>query len=104
MRRFPSEPERVLWRALRGSRLGVPFRRQVVIDNRYIADFVAPSLRLVVEVDGGVHAQRRAADAQRDRDLSRLGFQVLRMPAELVMRDLHAAVALVLLAVKSTRR
>ena len=100
MRRFASEPERRLWRELRGSRLGVAFRRQVVIDNRYIADFLGPSLGLVVEVDGGVHALRRAADVRRDRDLARLGFHVLRVPAEVVMRDLEAAANLVSAAVE----
>jgi hypothetical protein len=63
MRLHAQEPDRALWRELRGGQLGVAFRRQVVLGNRYIADFVAPSLRLVVEVDGAVHAQRGVADA-----------------------------------------
>jgi very-short-patch-repair endonuclease len=73
MRLFAQEPERALWRELCGSRLGVAFRRQVVLGNRYVADFLAPAVRLAVEVDGGLHARRRAADARRDRDLARLG-------------------------------
>jgi len=104
MRLFAQEPERALWRELRGGRLGVSFRRQVVLGSRYIADFLAPSLRLVVEVDGGIHARQRAADARRDRDLARLGYHVQRVPARLVMADLGAAVALVRAAVESLRR
>jgi very-short-patch-repair endonuclease len=42
-----------LWASLRGSRLGVGFRRQFVV-GRYIADFCVPVLRLVVEVDGAI--------------------------------------------------
>jgi len=95
MRLYAQEPERALWRELRGGRLGVSFRRQVVLGNRYVADFAAPSLRLVVEVDGSIHARRAAADARRDRDLARLGYHVLRIPAQLVMGDVAAAVALV---------
>jgi very-short-patch-repair endonuclease len=95
MRLHAQEPERALWRELRGGQLGVAFRRQVVLGNRYIADFVAPSLRLVVEVDGAGHALQRAADARRDRNLARLGYQVLRIPAEVVMRERALAVALV---------
>jgi very-short-patch-repair endonuclease len=38
-------------------------------------DFVAPSVRLVIEVDGGYHADRAAADARRDRALGRFGFR-----------------------------
>jgi very-short-patch-repair endonuclease len=43
--------------------LGVSFRRQVPLGNRFIVDFLAPVARLVVEVDGGYHARRREADA-----------------------------------------
>jgi very-short-patch-repair endonuclease len=98
MRRFPTAPELVLWRALRANRLGIAFRRQVVLGNRYIADFVALSLRLVVEVDGAVHALQRCADARRDRDLVRL-----RVPARLVLDEFPAAVALMRVAIEARR-
>jgi very-short-patch-repair endonuclease len=104
MRLFATMPEQALWRGLRGGRLGVSFRRQLVLGNRYIVDFAAPSLQLVVEVDGGIHARHRTADARRDRDLARLGYQVLRVPAQLVVDDLPAAVALVRAAVEPLRR
>ena len=41
------------------------------------------------------HARRRSADASRDRKLRRLGFRIVRLDAELVLRDLNAAVALI---------
>jgi very-short-patch-repair endonuclease len=104
MRHFAQEPERALWRQLAGGKLGVAFRRQVVLGNRYIADFAAPAVRLVVEVDGGLHAPQRAADARRDRDLARLGYHVLRIPAHSVMADLAAVVVLVRAAVERLRR
>ena len=98
-RRSPSEPERRLWQCLAGGTLGVAFRQQVVLGTA-IADFFAPVIRLVVEVDGAQHRLRRSADARRDRDLRRLGCVVLRIEAEVVMRDLPAAVALVREAVE----
>ena len=104
MRFFASEPERALWRELRGGRLGVSFRRQVVLGSRYIADFVAPSVRLVVEVDGGIHLHQRAADSRRDRDLGRLGYRVLRVPASAVMRDPGGVVALIRAELERLRR
>jgi very-short-patch-repair endonuclease len=95
MRAAPTTTESLLWEAaLKGSRLGVAFRRQVVI-GRYIADFVAPAAKLVVEVDGGYHERRARADARRDRELGRLGYRVLRLPAALVRERLAEAVALV---------
>ncbi len=92
MRFEPSPSESLLWRALSGRKLGVQFRRQVLID-RFIADFLAPSLALVVEVDGAYHGRRRAADARRDEKLRRLGYRVLRLYAELVLKNLPVVVA-----------
>ncbi|MBI4950533.1 MAG: DUF559 domain-containing protein [Myxococcales bacterium] len=94
MRAAPTTTEAILWQALRGSRLGAAFRRQVPIAG-YIADFCAPRQRLVVEVDGAYHAERGRADARRDRNLARAGYRVLRLPAELVQHRIDEAVALV---------
>ena len=91
MRQAPTDSEARLWRAVRSSQLGVAFRRQVPLLG-FIADFYAPSARLIVEVDGGYHARRVTADARRDRKLARAGYRVVRLQAELVMRDLPAAV------------
>ena len=102
MRAFPSPPEDKLWRAIRSCQLGVPFRRQVVI-GRSIVDFVAPRASLVVEVDGAQHRLRRAADARRDRKLARLGYRVLRLEAELVMRELPVALSRVREALGQSR-
>ena len=91
MRQAPTESEARLWGALRSSQLGVAFRRQVPLLG-FIADFYAPSARLVVEVDGGYHERRASADERRDRKLKRAGYRVVRVPAELVLGDLPAAV------------
>ena len=93
MRGAPSEPERVLWQALRRSQLGTRFRRQVVVQG-FIVDFFAPSARLVVEVDGAHHTRQRGADKRRDRALEAVGLRVLRLPAVLVMRNLPGALQL----------
>jgi very-short-patch-repair endonuclease len=94
LRQFPTVSERKLWLELRGGKLGVAFKRQVPL-GRWIADFFAPAIGLVVEVDGGIHAFREQADARRDEGLRRLGYTVIRLDAELVMRQLPRAVALV---------
>jgi very-short-patch-repair endonuclease len=90
MRQAPTESEARLWRALRSSQLGVAFRRQVPLLG-FIADFYAPSARIIVEVDGGYHARRATADARRDRKLARAGYRIVRLEVELVMRDLSVA-------------
>jgi very-short-patch-repair endonuclease len=96
MREQPTSSERLLWAALSGGKLGVWFRRQVVI-GACIVDFAAPAPKLVVEVDGGYHGSdaRRRSDARRDKRLERAGYRVLRLPAALVLNNLQQAVQLV---------
>jgi len=100
MRAALTPSEQRLWLAIRRGVLGVWFRRQVPL-GRFIGDFVAASARLVVEVDGGYHARRRAADERRDRALQRLGYRVLRLDAELVNRNVDEAVAQICAALRS---
>jgi very-short-patch-repair endonuclease len=92
MRSCLTPTEQKLWAEIAGCRLGIWFRRQVPI-GRYVADFVAPSVRLVVEVDGHHHHRQRAADARRNRVMERLGYRVLRLEARLVERDMAEALA-----------
>ena len=92
MRRCATASEQCLWQAISGRKLGVSFRRQVPVAGRFVADFLAPSVRLVIEVDGGSHCGRERADARRDRALERAGYRVLHLEAELVLRDLPEAV------------
>jgi very-short-patch-repair endonuclease len=87
MRASLTYSEQRLWQAIRSRQLGVGFRRQFVIGN-FIADFCAPTARLVVEIDGGYHAGRAVADARRDRSIQALGFRVLRFSAERIEREL----------------
>jgi len=56
--------------ALNAGQVGVCFRRQVPVGARFIADFYAPSIKLIVEVDGGYHA-RRSRGPESDRKLAR---------------------------------
>ena len=102
MRFHQSPSEQQLWRAIRGRRLGVQFRRQVPL-GRFIADFFASEVGLVVEVDGGYHTKRAKADVRRDEVLRQMGCRVLRLDAELVMRQLEVAVARVAAAVEAGR-
>lgn len=83
--------ESALWQRLSGNRLGIAFKRQVPLE-QYIVDFLAPSLHLIVEVDGLWHHRRIALDERRDRKLTRLGYQVLHVDAALVMQQPSVAV------------
>ena len=93
MRHAPTPSEAALWRLLSARKLGVSFRRQVPLGDRYIADFVASSVHLVIEVDGAYHRDRTQADLRRDRVLARLGYRVLRLEAGLVVHQPTVVIA-----------
>ncbi|MFN3814989.1 DUF559 domain-containing protein [Brevundimonas sp.] len=86
-RREPTMTEAAMWRLLRGRGLdGFKFRRQMPIGS-YVADFCCPALKLIIEVDGGVHRLREESDARRDAWLAAQGFTVLRFGNEAVLRN-----------------
>ena len=92
-RKLLTESEFVLWQALRGSQLGVKFRRQHVL-SPFIVDFYAASAKLVVEIDGAVHAGRAVRDAARATQLAALhGVRVLCVAAADVMLNVVAVLA-----------
>ena len=80
LRRESTEAEKRLWNKLRARQLlGAKFRRQAPI-GPYIVDFVCFERKLVIEIDGGQHAEhdQRAYDEERTKWLKSQGFRVLR--------------------------
>ncbi|MBU9839589.1 DUF559 domain-containing protein [Rahnella aceris] len=82
-------PEFVLWQAVRCKAQGVKFRRQHGI-GRYIVDFYAGEVRLVVELDGESHFSEEgmAADKIRTDFLCDSGMKVIRFTNLQVMQEL----------------
>ena len=77
LRREMTDAERRLWSMLRNRQLaGAKFRRQQPI-GPFIADFVCQDRRLIVEADGGQHAEN-TTDARRTAFLKAKGYRVLR--------------------------
>ncbi len=78
LRRDQTDAERLLWARLRDRQLnGYKFRRQRPIE-RYVVDFVCIERRLVVELDGGQHAEQMRKDDLRTAEIVRRGFRVIR--------------------------
>ncbi len=78
LRRRSTDAELVLWRHLRDRQLGgFKFVRQEPV-GPYCADFACRERRLVIEVDGGQHADS-AADRLRDAALHELGYRTIRV-------------------------
>jgi very-short-patch-repair endonuclease len=94
LRQTMTDAERKLWYALRDRRFaGVKFRRQVPL-GPFIADFVCFEERLVIEVDGGQHAES-LRDRGRDRWFAANGFRVLRFWNNQVLSNLEGVATVI---------
>lgn len=102
LRKNATDAERILWRHLRNKQIaGFRFRRQHPL-GRFVADFVCLDRCLVVEVDGGQHAES-ARDDQRSSDLNKMGFVVLRIWNNEVFKNLDAVKEKILMALISNK-
>jgi len=96
-----TDAELALWQRLRARRLAqLKFRRQFPVSG-YVVDFACLEVKLVVEVDGGQHAERVTEDAQRTAVLEKNGFRVLRFWDNDVLKDLDAVLAEILRCVEA---
>ena len=92
LRNGATDAERALWRYLRREQLaGWKFRRQYPVAG-FIADFICVPARLVIELDGGQHADACGYDARRTRLIEAEGYRVVRFWNDDVL--LHAEAVL----------
>ena len=96
LRTNQTDPEKTLWYHLRSRRFqGWKFRRQHILQG-YIVDFVCLEKKLVVELDGGQHADQKTYDDKRTQDLEKNGFSVLRFWNSDVMTNLEGVLQVIL--------
>ena len=95
-----TDAEQRLWYRLRAHRLnGASFRRQFPI-GRYVVDFVCLDARVIVEIDGGQHADS-AADAARDAWLRSQDFTVSRFWNNDVLSNTNGVIQVIAEAVSA---
>ena len=102
LRKNPTEAEKVLWGHLRCWQVdGYKFRRQQPLGN-YIVDFVCLEKKLIIELDGGQHAEQTVYDAERDAWLRDRGFSVLRFWNNDVLQNLNGVKDTILSKMENT--
>jgi len=93
LRKNQTQAEELLWKELRGRRfMGYKFLRQHPVFYRidkgwvefFIADFYCRELKLIIELDGGIHDSRKEYDEERDEKLNAKGLKVIRIKNERV--------------------
>ena len=93
MRREMTDTEKILWGQLNLRKLdGLRFRKQHPI-GRYITDFCCPSIKLIIEVDGEIHALQKEYDKNRDDYLKAQGYITLRFSDKQIKENITEVIA-----------
>jgi very-short-patch-repair endonuclease len=101
LRRTSTDAERKVWQLLRSRTLaGYKFRRQQPIDS-FVVDFCCLRSRLVIELDGGQHAEKIEYDQRRTDYLVGQGFRVLRFWDHEVFENQEGVLSQILQAVSA---
>ena len=99
LRKNKTDVEQLVWKHLRNRQLyNYKFRRQFPIEP-YIADFACLELKLIIELDGGQHANRINYDEQRSLFLEKRGFKVIRFWNNDVIENTEGVLEAIRLAV-----
>ena len=91
LRLTETEAEKLLWNRLNKNQIsGLSFRRQHPI-NQFIADFYCHKLKLVIEVDGGIHElpENKVYDICRSEIMIEYGIKVIRFSNEQIINELE---------------
>lgn len=103
LRKNQTDSEQVIWQQIRNRQLlGCKFRRQQVI-GPFIVDFVCLEPKLVIEIDGGQHADQKQYDQDRSHYLQQLGYRVLRFWNHEVLQDTPAVMEAIHLTILELR-
>lgn len=90
LRNKMTSAEELLWNYLKTNEWGYKFRRQHPLF-MYVADFYCHQLKLIIEIDGGIHALEdvKCNDEIRENHLKDLGLKVIRFKNEDVLNNLE---------------
>jgi very-short-patch-repair endonuclease len=100
LRRAQTDAEMALWRRLKSQQLdGLKFRRQFPIGN-YIADFCCRECKLVIELDGGQHADplMLPRDRYRTKKIEERGYSLIRFWDNEVLTNIEEVLQAILSA------
>ena len=95
LRKIQTPSAKLLWDALRDrSFLGRKFYRQYPLffdylgkETFYIADFYCHEHKLIIEIDGKIHAYQKRKDELRSEIINQLGVAVIRVRSEEVLSN-----------------
>ena len=94
LRKNMTDAELFLWKKIRRKSLGYRFIRQYIVDDLYIVDFYCQEKRLVIELDGGQHADN-TEDVKRQKYLKEKGIIVLRFWNDEILTNIEGCLYII---------
>ena len=100
-RKHPTHAERLFWQVVRNRNFnGLKFNRQFLlkyklndsVDNYFIADFYCHEKRLIVEIDGEIHKEKKLYDHDRSRIISSMGIRIIRFENDDIIYNLDIVI------------
>ena len=86
-----TKEEELIWQYLRNKKIGHKIRRQHIIEN-FITDFVCLRKKVVIEIDGEIHLQKKVEDELRTQRLRELEYEVIRFTNKEVLANIELVI------------
>ena len=97
LRNNATKAEQLLWKHIKGKKLGgYKFRRQYSVD-QFIIDFYCPVAKLAIEVDGPTHVNSdiEIYDEERQKHLETFGISFLRIDNSEIYENIDSVLTLI---------
>lgn len=103
LRQDATEAEKILWYHLRAKQLdNLKFRRQQPIGN-YIVDFICFEKKLIIEVDGGQHAENYISERKRTKWFHDKEYRIIRFWNNEVLQNCQSVLEEILNCCRQSR-
>ena len=93
LRKKMTDAEKIIWEKLCNKQLGVKIRRQHPIW-KFIEDYYCHEIKLVIEIDGGIHLleENKEYDISREVTLNEFGIEIIRFSNDQVVKELESVI------------
>jgi len=93
LRKKMTDAEKIIWEKLCNKQLGVKIRRQHPIW-KFIADYYCHEIKLVIEIDGGIHLleETKEYDISREVTLNEFGIEIIRFSNDQVVKEIESVI------------
>ena len=104
LRKNLTEREKIVWEKLCKKQLGVKIRRQHPIW-KYVADYYCHEIKLVIEIDGGIHLSKenRECDINREVTLKEFGIEIIRFTNDEIINDIDNVIEQIRIKIKELK-